>query len=96
MYSICKQDHYYEIVILKVDFRDSLCSFMGVYIDPYKPVQMEPNGPVRVHLVPFVHCQSYRLVRVNLDPHKGTQRVPEIHVENHCSKTLILNLFHKE
>ena len=29
---------------------------------------MEPNGPVRVHLVPFVHCQSYRLVRVNLDP----------------------------
>ena len=22
-------------------------------------VQMEPNGPVRVHLVPFVHSQSY-------------------------------------
>ena len=27
--------------------------------------KMEPNGPVRVHLVPFVHCQSYRLVWVN-------------------------------
>jgi len=28
-------------------------------------------------LVPFVHCQSYRLVWVDLDPPKGTQRVPE-------------------
>ena len=27
---------------------------------------MEPNGPVRVHLVPFVHSQSYKLVRVHL------------------------------
>ena len=46
---------------------------------------MEPNGPARVHLVPFVHCQSYRLVWVNLDPPKGTHRVPEIDVGNHCS-----------
>ena len=30
-------------------------------------VQMEPNGPVRVHLVPFVRCQSYELVWVKLD-----------------------------
>ena len=29
-------------------------------------IQMEPNGPVRVHLVPFVRCQSYRLVWVKL------------------------------
>ena len=29
--------------------------------------QMEPNGPVRVHLVPFVYCQcqSYRVAKVN-------------------------------
>ena len=33
-------------------------------------VQMGQIGPVRVHLVPFVYC--YRLVRVNLDPLKGT------------------------
>ena len=33
-------------------------------------IQMEPNGPDRVHLVPFVYCQSYTLVRVNLDPLK--------------------------
>ena len=26
------------------------------------------NETVRVNLVPFVHCQSYRLVWVNLDP----------------------------
>ena len=42
---------------------------------------MEPNGPV----VLFVSCQSYRLLRVNLDPPKGTQRVPGIHLENHCN-----------
>ena len=47
-------------------------------------IQMEPNGPVRVHLVPFVYCQSYTLVRVNLEPPKGTQKVPEIHFENLC------------
>ena len=29
---------------------------------------MEPNGPVRVHLVPFVHSQSYRPIRVHLVP----------------------------
>ena len=39
-------------------------------------VQMEPNGPVRVHLVPFVHCQSYRLVWVNLNPLKLKLRNP--------------------
>ena len=45
---------------------------------------MEPNGPIRVHLFPFVYCQSSRFVRANLDPPKGTQRVPDIHFENHC------------
>ena len=29
---------------------------------------MEPNGPVRVHLVPFVHSQSYKPTRVDLVP----------------------------
>ena len=29
---------------------------------------MEPNGPVRVRLVPFVHSQSYKQIRVHLDP----------------------------
>ena len=29
---------------------------------------MESNAPIVVNLVPFVHCQSYRLVRVKLDP----------------------------
>ena len=27
-------------------------------------VQMEPNVPVRVHLVPFVHSQSYTPLKV--------------------------------
>ena len=38
-------------------------------------VQMEPNAPA------FVHCQSYRLLRVYLVAPKGTQRVPGIHFE---------------
>ena len=29
---------------------------------------MEPNGSVRVHLVPFVHSQSYRPIMVHLIP----------------------------
>ena len=29
---------------------------------------MEPNGPVRVHLVPFIHSLSYILIRVHLVP----------------------------
>ena len=29
---------------------------------------MEPNGPVRVHLVPFVHSLSYRPISVHLVP----------------------------
>ena len=32
-------------------------------------VQMEPNGHVRVHLVPFVHSLSYILIRVHLVPY---------------------------
>jgi len=43
-------------------------------------VQMEPNRPIRVRL----YAVSYRLVRVNLDPPKGTQRVSEIHFEDPC------------
>ena len=29
---------------------------------------MEPNGPVRVRLIPFVHSQSYRPIKVHLAP----------------------------
>ena len=29
---------------------------------------MEPNGPIRVLSVPFVHPQSYKQIRVHLDP----------------------------
>ena len=29
---------------------------------------MEPNGPVRVHLVPFVHSQSYITLSSHLIP----------------------------
>ena len=29
---------------------------------------MEPNGPVRVHLVPFVHSMNYKLIRAHLGP----------------------------
>lgn len=28
--------------------------------------QLEPNGPLRFHYVPFVHSQSYRPIRVQL------------------------------
>ena len=30
--------------------------------------KMESNGPVRVRLIPFVHSQSYRPIRVHLAP----------------------------
>ena len=55
---------------------------------------MEPNGPVRVHLVPFVHSQSYRQIRVHLNPNiphlagyplglpQGPLGVPGPHFEN--------------
>ena len=43
------------------------------------------NQMALFHLVPFIHCQSYRLVRVNLDPPKGSQRVPGIHFENRAT-----------
>ena len=33
---------------------------------------------IGLHLVPFVHCLSYRLAWVNLDPPR------ESHFENHC------------
>ena len=46
--------------------------------------QVEKNKKIKkkvVRLVPFVRCQIYRVVRVNLDPPKGTQRDPGIHIE---------------
>ena len=55
---------------------------------------MEPNGPVRVRLVPFVHSQSYKQIRVHLDPNihhlagyplglpQGPLGVPGPHFEN--------------
>ena len=58
---------------------------------------MEPNGPVRVHLVPFVHSLSYILIiSVHLvpnyhlagDPLELPQvplGVPGPHFENHCA-----------
>ena len=58
---------------------------------------MEPNGPVRVHLVPFVHSQSYKQIRVHLDPNihhlagyplglpQGPLGVPGPHFENRVS-----------
>ena len=57
---------------------------------------MEPNGPGRVHLVPFVHSQSYILIRVHLVPNYHLSRdslellqvplgVPGPHFENQCS-----------
>ena len=66
---------------------------------------MEPNGPVRVHLVSFVHSLSYRHTKVNLDPitinssgdhlepPQGPLVVPGPLVENHCSTS---NLFEKQ
>ena len=60
---------------------------------------MEPNGPVRVHLVPFVHSQSYKQIRVHLDPNihhlagyplglpQGPLGVPGPHFENRGSRT---------
>ena len=47
--------------------------YIAIFLISWSPlnsdsVQMEPNGPVRVRLVPFVHCLSYRLVWVKLDP----------------------------
>ena len=58
---------------------------------------MEPNGPVRVHLVPFVHSQSYKPTRVDLVPNyhlagdplelsQGPLGVPGPQFENQCSK----------
>ena len=56
---------------------------------------MEPNGPVGVHLVPFVHSQSYRHTKVSfvpitihlagdhLEPPQGPLVVPGPLVENH-------------
>ena len=42
--------------------------------------QMESNGPLRVHLLPFVHCQSYTPVWGHLEPTQG-------HFETHwCSR----------
>ena len=45
----------------------------------YKRNQMELLGFIWSHL----YTVSYRLVWVNLDPHKGTQIVHRIHFENH-------------
>ena len=57
---------------------------------------MEPNGPARVHLVPFVHSLSYIPIRIHLVPNyhlagsplelpKGPLGVPGPHFENQCS-----------
>ena len=55
---------------------------------------MEPNGPVMGHLVPFVHSQNYKQIRVHLDPNihhlagyplglpQGPLGVPGPHFEN--------------
>ena len=48
----------------------------------FDSIKMKPNGPIRVHLVSFVHCQSYILVRVHLDLPKGTHSVPGPHFED--------------
>ena len=61
--------------------------------------KMEPNGPVRVRLVPFVHSQSYRPIKVHLvpnyhlagDPLELCQvplGVPGPHFGNHCFRYL--------
>ena len=58
---------------------------------------MEPNGPGRVHLVPFVHSLSYILIRVHLVPYYHLSGdplelpqvplgVPGPHFENQCSR----------
>ena len=57
---------------------------------------MEPNGPARVHLVPFVHSLSYIPIRIHLVPNyhlagsplelpKGPLGVPGPHFENQWS-----------
>ena len=57
--------------------------------------KMEPNGPVRVRLVPFVHSQSYRPIKVHLVPNyhlagyplelcQVPLGVPGPHFGNHC------------
>ena len=52
-----------QAVVLNVDFMDSVVSFMGSKLTLTSltlncdSIEMEPNAPVRVHLVPF-HCQS--------------------------------------
>ena len=58
-------------------------------------VQMEQNGPVRVHLVPFVHSQSYIPLSSHLVPNyhlagdplelpQGPLGLPGPHFENQC------------
>ena len=56
---------------------------------------MELNEPVGLHLVPFVHSQSYKPIRVHLVPNyhlagdplelpQGPLGVPGPHFENQC------------
>ena len=61
--------------------------FISVCPYPYLSVPIVCGGVqymlcLYVHWGPFVHCQSYRLVRVILDSPKWTQRAPGIHFEN--------------
>ena len=60
---------------------------------------MEPNGPIRVHLVPFVHSLSYRPIRDHLVPNYHLAgdplELPQVplgvlrpHFENQCCKAL--------
>ena len=61
---------------------------------------MEPNGPSRVHLVPFVHSLSYILMSLQLVPSyrlagdplglpQGPLGVPRPHFENQCSTQML-------
>ena len=71
---------------------DLCCKFSVILT--LRVYKMEPNGPVRVRLVPFVHSQSYKQIRVHLDPNihhlagyplglpQGPLGVPGPHFEN--------------
>ena len=62
---------------------------------------MESNGPVKVHLIPFVHSQSYKPIRVHLGPnyhlagdplelHQGPLGVRGHHIENQLTKKWLI------
>ena len=53
----------------------NLCCKFSVILT-LRVYKMEPNGPVRVRLVPFVHSQSYRPIKVHLVPNYHLSGVP--------------------